>query len=174
VVKKFIGGAVALSVASVLILSGCSGSSRVTPAVNPGGPPMPGGISFAPDAKVPPIVYKGPKVSGKPEVDLYSTTPATAGYSATFTLTQKGFTGAFKYTTKPISGQTNNCPKTAAASYVISPKSGKRAKKGKYSVKAISTASAGECLVIFKGYKKTLKLVLTFTTSGVVVGQHPR
>jgi hypothetical protein len=134
---------------------------------------MAGGISFAPHA-VAPIVYKGPKVSGKPEVDLYSNTPATAGYSATFTITQKGFTGAFKYSFKPISGQTNNCPKTTIASYTISPASGKVAKKGKYTVKATSKAAAGECLATFTNTtKKTLKVTLTFTTSGVVVGQHP-
>jgi hypothetical protein len=130
-------------------------------------------VSLTPDA-VAKIVYKGPKVSGKPEVDLYSVTPATAGYSAAFKLTQKGFTGAFTYKYKAISGYTNNCPKTASASYSISPKSGKTAKKGKYTVKATSTAAAGACLVTFTGAsKKTLKLVLTFTTSGVVVGKTP-
>lgn len=172
-VKKFIGGALALSVASVLVLAGCSGGSGMTPSVNPGGPAMPG-VAFAPDAKAAPIVYKGPKVSGKPEVDLYSTTPATAGYSATFKLSQKGYTGAFKYKFKAISGFANNCPKTASASYAISPKSGKTAKKGKFSVKSAASAVAGACQVIFTGAsKKTLKLTLTFTTSGVVVGKPP-
>lgn len=169
-VKKFIGGAIALSVASVLVLAGCSGGSGMTPTVNPGGPAMPG-VSLRPDAASP-IVYKGPTVSKKPEIDLYSTTAATAGYSATFTLTQKGFTGGFKYGYKPVSGFTNNCPKTASASYAISPASGKKAKSGKYTVKATSKGAAGACSVTFTGASsKTIKVTLTFTTSGVVVGK---
>ena len=169
--KKFIGGALGLSASAVLILSGCSGSSQVTPSVNPGGPPM-AGMAWAPNAGNP-IAYKGNKVGGKPEIDLYSTTAATAGYSATFTVTQKGFT-KFKYAFKAISGFTNNCPKTASATYAISPASGKAAKKGKYTVKATSKGAAGACLVTFTGAsKQTLKVTLTFTTSGVVVGKPP-
>lgn len=168
--KKFIGGATALSVASVLIFAGCSGSSRMTPSINPGGPPM-ADVAVAPGAAAAPIVYKGPKVGTKPEVDLYSTTAATAGYSASFTVTQKGFT-KFKYGFKPVPGFTNNCPKTASATYALSPASGKAAKKGKYTVKATSKGAAGACLVTFTGAsKKTLKVTLTFTTSGVVVGK---
>ena len=167
--KKLIGGAVALSVASVLVLAGCSGGSRMMPTVNPGEPPV-AGFGLAPHAGS--IVYKGPKVGTKPEVDLYSTTAATPGYSATFTLTQSGFTGGFKYGFKPVSGFTNNCPKTTSASYAISPASGKKAKNGKYTVKATSKGAAGACLVTFTGAsKKTFKLTLTFTTSGVVVGK---
>jgi hypothetical protein len=140
--------------------------------VSPGGPAAPAG-AWAPSA-VGPIAYKGPKVAKKPEVDLYSATPATAGYSATFTLTQKGGTGAFKYTFKAVSGFTNNCPKTANGSYAISPASGKKAKKGKYTVKAAGKGVAGACAVTFTGAsKKKLKLMLTFTTSGVVVTKSP-
>lgn len=168
-VKKFIGGALALSVTSVLVLAGCSGGSGLTPNVNPG-PAVPSSV-VAPHAAGP-IVYKGPKVSKKPEVDLYSTTPATAGYSASFTLKQSGGTGAFKYAFKAVSGFTNNCPKTANASYAISPASGKKAPKGKYTVKATGKGTAGACAVTFTGAsKKTLKLMLTFTSSGVVVGK---
>lgn len=168
-VKKFIGGALALSVASVLVLAGCSGGSGLTPTVNPAAPSS----AVAPHAAGP-ILYKGPKVSKKPEVDLYSTTPATAGYSASFTLKQSGGTGAFKYAFKAVSGFTNNCPKTANASYAISPASGKKAPKGKYTVKASGKGTAGACAVTFTGAsKKTLKLMLTFTSSGVVVGKPP-
>ncbi|HEY1978259.1 MAG TPA: hypothetical protein VGG89_17030 [Candidatus Baltobacteraceae bacterium] len=128
------------------------------------------GVSLAPNAAAP-IAYKGNKVGGKPEIDLYSTAPATAGYSATFTVTQKGFTN-FKYAFKAVSGFTNNCPKTASATYALSPASGKAAKKGKYTVKATSKGAAGACLVTFTGANKaTLKVTLTFTTSGVVVGK---
>lgn len=170
--NKLVAGAAALSVASVLVLSGCSGSSPMTPAVNPGGPAMPG-ISLAPNATAP-IAYKGNKVGGKPEIDLFSTTAGTSGYSATFTVTQKGFT-KFKYAFKAISGFTNNCPKTSSASYTTSPASGKAAKKGKYTVKATSKSVAGACLMTFTGAnKKTLKVTLTFTTSGVVVGKPTR
>jgi hypothetical protein len=170
VAKKFVGGALAFSVASIVVLAGCTGGSRLTPTVNAGGPAAPA-AAWAPNA-VGPVVYKGPKVANKPEVDLYSTTPATAGYSATFTLTQKGGTGAFKYAFKAVPGYANNCPKTASASYAISPASKKKAKKGKYTVKAAGKGIAGACSVTFTGTsKKTLKLLLTFTTSGVVVGQ---
>ena len=172
VVKKFIGGAVALSVASVLVLAGCSGGSRLMPTAGQAGDMSAGGVSFSPASKAAPITYKGPKVSNKPEIDLYSTTAATPGYSASFTLTQKGNTGAFKYAFKAVSGFTNNCPQTSNATYAISPASGKKAKKGKYSVKATSKGAAGECLVTFTGADSaTLKLLLTFTTSGVVVGE---
>lgn len=171
-VRKFIGSAVALSVASVLILAGCSGGSRLTPA-GPGDGMSAPGVAMAPNAAGS-IVYKGPKVGSKPEVDLYSTTANTAGYSATFTLTQSGFTGAFKYGFKAVSGFTNNCPKTSKATYAISPASGKKANKGKYTVKATSKGAAGACLVTFTGgSSKTLKVTLTFTTSGVVVGKPP-
>ncbi|HZY98920.1 MAG TPA: hypothetical protein VFE36_05065 [Candidatus Baltobacteraceae bacterium] len=170
-VKKFIGAVAALSVASVLVLAGCSGGSRLTPAVGDGMSAP--GVAMAPNAAGA-ITYKGPKVGSKPEVDLYSTTPATAGYSSTFTLTQSGFTGAFTYGYKPISGFTNNCPKTASATYAISPASGKKASKGKYTVKATAKGAAGACQVTFTGgAKKTLKVTLTFTTSGVVVGKPP-
>lgn len=171
-VKRFIGGAMALSAASILVLAGCSRGSGLTPTLNPGGPAAPA-APLAPDA-VGPIVYKGPKVSNKPEVDLYSTTPATPGYSATFTLTQSGGTGAFKYAFKTVSGFRNNCPETKAASYAISPASGKKAANGKYTVKAAGKGTAGACAVTFTGASKnTLKLMLTFTTSGVVVGKPP-
>ena len=171
-VKKFIGGAIALSVASVLVLAGCSGGSRLTPSVADGGG-MSAPAMIRPDAAAS-IVYKGPKVSNKPEIDLYSTTAATAGYSATFTLTQKGFTGGFKYGFKAVSGFANNCPKTSNASYSISPASGKKAPKGKYTVKATSKGAAGACAVTFTGAsKQTLKVTFTFTTSGVVIGKPP-
>jgi hypothetical protein len=142
----------------------------LAPTVNAGGPAMPA-VGLGPDGAGS-IVYKGPKVSGKPEVDLYSTTKAASGYSATFTLTQSGGTGAFKYGFKAVSGFTNNCPKTAHASYAISPASGKKAPKGKYTVKASGKGTAGACAVTFTGASnETLKVMLTFTTSGVVVGK---
>ncbi len=171
-VTKSVGVSLALSVALVLILAGCSGRSDVIPAVNPGGPALPVAV-WAPDAAGP-IVYNGPKVSKKPEVDLYSTTPTAPGYSAKFTLTQKGGSGAFTYAFNAVSSFTNNCPKTANVSYAISPASGKKAKKGKYTVKATAKGTAGACMVTFTGAsKKTLKLMLTFTTSGVVINTPP-
>jgi len=173
VVKKFVGGAAALSVASVLVLAGCSGLGRMTPSV-PGGAGMAPSwhAPLSPDAKPAPIKYKGPKVGKNPEIDLYSSTPATPGYTASFTITQTGNT-KFTYAYKGVKGFTNNCPNAKTGKgYKVSPASGKPAKKGKYTVTATSTAPAGECSMTITGAsKQTLKVLLTFTTSGVVVGQ---
>jgi hypothetical protein len=55
---------------------------------------------------------------------------------------------------------------------VISPASGKAAKNGKYTVKATGKSIAGGCSVTFSGASNaTIKVTLTFTTIGVVVGQ---
>lgn len=176
-VKKFFGGAAAVSVASIFVLAGCSGLGRMTPSV-PGGAGMGSSVRvplMIPDAGAA-IVYKGPKVAKKPELDLYSTTVATPGYTLSFTATQKGNTKPFTYAFATVKGFTNNCPNAkskAARAYLVSPASGKPAKKGKYTVKvAGASAPAGECAMTLTGAsKKTLKVLLTFTTSGVVVGQ---
>jgi hypothetical protein len=143
-------------------------------------PSVPGGADMGTSARVPvitpdagsPIVYKGPTVSKKPEVDLYSSTAATPGYSATFTITQKGNTN-FTYKFAAVKGFANNCPNVKSGkAYTVSPASGKPAPKGKYTVKATGSAKAGECLMTLTGASaRTLKVLLTFTTSGVVVGQ---
>ena len=116
------------------------------------------------------IVYTGPKVSAAPEVDLYSTTPATAGYSATFTATQAGWTGSFKkaftYSFAAVTGKTNNCPGGSGPAYTVSPGSG--ALGTSYTVTATANAPAGECLMTMTGgAASTVKVLLTFTTSGI-------
>jgi hypothetical protein len=125
-----------------------------------------GKATFAPT--LPNIVYAGPKVSTAAEIDLTSTTPATTGYSGAFTVTQAGWSGAFKkpftYAGSPISGFTNNC----ASSYTITPGSG--ALGTAYTVSGKTGAVAGECALTFTGGAgKTLRVVLTFTTTSVGV-----
>jgi hypothetical protein len=118
------------------------------------------------------IVYAGPKVSAAAEIDLTSTTPSTAGYSGAFTATQAGWTGsfhkAFTYATAAVSGYANNC----ATAYAITPASG--AVGTAYTVSGKSTAVAGECaLTLTGGGGKTLRVLLTFTTTSVGVnGRH--
>ena len=118
------------------------------------------------------IAYTGPKVSSAAEIDLTSTTPATSGYSGSFTATQAGWTGsfhkAFTYTTAAVGGFTNNC----ASAYVIAPGSGVVGTA--YTVSGKSGAVAGECtLTLTGGAGKTLKVLLTFTTTSVGVnGKH--
>jgi hypothetical protein len=112
------------------------------------------------------IAYAGPKVSSAAEIDLTSSTPSTAGYSGKFTATQAGWTGSFKkaftYTTAAIAGFTNNC----ATAYVITPASG--AIGTAYTVNGKTGAVAGECaLTLTGGADKTLRVVLTFTTTSV-------
>jgi hypothetical protein len=114
------------------------------------------------------IAYSGPKVSSVPEIDLTSSTPSTAGYSAAFTATQAGWTGKFKkpfkYATSAVAGFTPNC----ATAYVITPGSG--ALGTSYTVKGKSGAGAGECaLTLTGGGGKTLRVLLTFTTTSVGV-----
>ncbi len=114
------------------------------------------------------IVYSGPKVSSAAEIDLTSSTPSTAGYSGAFTATQAGWTGSFKkpfkYATSAVAGFTNNC----ATAYVITPGSG--ALGTSYTVKGKSGAAAGECaLTLTGGGGKTLRVLLTFTTTSVGV-----
>jgi hypothetical protein len=114
------------------------------------------------------IAYTGPKVSSAAEIDLTSSTPSTAGYSAAFTATQAGWTGSFKkpfkYATSAVTGFTNNC----ATAYVITPGSG--ALGTSYSVKGKAGAAAGECaLTLTGGGGKTLRVLLTFTTTSVGV-----
>jgi hypothetical protein len=114
------------------------------------------------------IVYSGPKVSSAAEIDLTSSTPSTAGYSAAFTATQAGWTGSFKkpfkYATSAVAGFANNC----ATAYVITPGSG--ALGTSYTVKGKSGAAAGECaLTLTGGARKTLRVLLTFTTTSVGV-----
>jgi hypothetical protein len=114
------------------------------------------------------IVYSGPKVSSAPEIDLTSSTPSTTGYSGAFTATQAGWTGSFKkpftYTTSAVSGFTNNC----ATGYVITPGSG--ALGTSYTVKGKAGAVAGECaMTLSGGAGKTLRVLLTFTTTSVGV-----
>jgi hypothetical protein len=114
------------------------------------------------------IVYAGPKVSSAAEIDLTSSTPATTGYSGAFTATQAGWTGSFKkaftYTTATITGFANNC----ATAYVITPASG--AVGTAYTVKGKTGAAAGECaMTLTGGVGKTLRVVLTFTTTSVGV-----
>ena len=171
-VQKFVGGALAVSVAAVLVLSGCSGN-RLMPGASDAGPGT-AGISVAPESGASPIVYKGPKVKNKPEVDLYSTTAKTPGSNASFKLSQSGNSSPFTYAFKAVPKFANNCPKTSKASFAVSPASGSQAKGGKYTVKATSKGAAGECAVTFTGASgATLKVLLTFTTSGVVVGKPP-
>jgi hypothetical protein len=124
---------------------------------------------FAP--KLADISYSGPMVSGAPEIDLYSTTPATQGFSGAFTATQKGWSGKFKeaftYAFAGISGKTNNCPGPSGA-YTVTPGSKKVATD--YTVSATAGAGAGECLMTMTGGGgKTLAITLTFTTSGIVI-----
>jgi hypothetical protein len=119
------------------------------------------------------IAYTGPKVAAAAEIDLTSTTPATAGYSGAFTATQAGWTGSFKkaftYATAAVSGFTNNC----ASAYAITPGSG--AVGTAYTVKGKSTAVAGECaLTLTGGGGKTLRVLLTFTTTSVGVNDRHR
>jgi hypothetical protein len=114
------------------------------------------------------IAYAGPKVSSAAEIDLTSATPNTTGYSGAFTATQAGWTGSFKkaftYTTAAITGFTNNC----ATAYVITPGSG--ALGTAYTVKGKTGAVAGECaMTMTGGAGKTLRVVLTFTTTSVGV-----
>jgi hypothetical protein len=117
------------------------------------------------------IVYSGPTVNGAPEIDLYSTTPATQGFSGAFTVTQKGWSGKFKkaftYAFEGISGKTNNCPGPSGA-YSVTPPSKRVATD--YTVSATSNAGAGECLMTMTGGgDKKLAITLTFTTSGIVI-----
>jgi hypothetical protein len=112
------------------------------------------------------IVYAGPKVSSAAEIDLTSSTPSTSGYSGSFTATQAGWTGKFKkaftYAGSAIAGFTNNC----ATSYAITPGSG--ALGTAYTVKGKTGAVAGECaMTVSGGGGKTLRVVLTFTTTSV-------
>lgn len=121
------------------------------------------------------IVYTGAKVSGNPEIDLYSNTPATAGYSGAFTATEAGYSAPFTYTFAAISGQTNNCPGTGSAQYTTSPASG--AAGTSFTVSSTSANNAGECLMtISGGGGATLNVILTYTTSSIGVNgkkHHP-
>jgi hypothetical protein len=125
--------------------------------------------SFAPT--IPPIAYTGPKVSNAPEIDLTSNTSGTAGYSGAFTATQAGWSGApykksFTYAFAPIKGQTNNCPGTTHAGYVVAPKSGTTGSA--FTVHGASTAAAGECLLkITGGAAASISVTLTYTTTGI-------
>jgi hypothetical protein len=126
-------------------------------------------IKFAP--KLAGITYRGPTASGAPEIDLYSTTPATQGFSGAFTVTQKGWSGKFKkaftYAFTGISGKTNNCPGPSGA-YKVTPSS--RTVATDYTVSATAGAGPGECLMTMTGGGgKTLAITLTFTTSGIVI-----
>jgi hypothetical protein len=117
------------------------------------------------------IDYKGPMVNKAPEIDLYSTTPATQGFSGTFKVTEKGWTGKYKkpftYAFKSIKGKTNNCPGPGGA-YTVKPASKKIATD--YTISATAGAGAGECLMTMTGGGgKTLGITLTFTTSGIVI-----
>ncbi|MBV8147479.1 MAG: hypothetical protein JO092_00145 [Candidatus Eremiobacteraeota bacterium] len=125
-------------------------------------------VKFAP--KLSSIDYDGPTVGGKPEIDLYSTTPATQGFSGAFSVTQNGWSGKFKkpftYAFKGIGGKSNNCPGPSGA-YSVSPASKKIATI--YTVSATAKAGAGECLMTMSGGGKTVAITLTFTTSGIVI-----
>jgi hypothetical protein len=126
-------------------------------------------VQFAP--KLSSIDYEGPTVSSNPEIDLYSTTPATQGFSGTFSVTQDGWSGKFKqpfeYAFKGISGKSNNCPGPSGA-YLVSPASNRIATN--YTVSATSSAGAGECLMTMTGGGgETVAITLTFTTSGIVI-----
>jgi hypothetical protein len=114
------------------------------------------------------IAYSGPKVSAAAEIDLTSTTPSTTGYSGAFTATQAGWTGSFKkpftFALSVVNGFTNNC----ASAYVITPGSGVLGTA--YTVKGKTGAAAGECaLTLTGGAGKTLRVLLTFTTTSVGV-----
>jgi hypothetical protein len=131
--------------------------------------------TFAP--KLSAIVYTGPKVGAAAEIDLYSTTPATPGYTGSFTATQAGWTGTFKknltYAFAAVSGKTNNCPGSGGPAYTVTPASGAAAASG-YAVTATASAPAGECMMTMTGGGgATLSVLLTFTTSGIGInGQH--
>jgi len=111
-------------------------------------------------------VYSGPEVSGIPEIDLYSTTSGSSGFSGSFTVAQTGwnagsFDKAFTYKTAST-GSSPNC-----GSYAISPASG----SGKsYTVSATASSVAGECdLIVTGGAGKSTTVLLTFTTSSIGV-----
>jgi hypothetical protein len=139
-------------------------------------------VTFAPALSA--IVYAGAtSSSSKPEIDLYSTTPATNGFSGAFTATQTGWTPApfgkpFTYTFAPIAGNTNDCPTAANPAFAVSPASGAVGTSFTVSVSSALQAAtnanpyAGECLMTLEGGAgKTIGVVLTFTTSGVVIGK---
>lgn len=108
------------------------------------------------------IQYSGPLVNGSPEIDLYSPTAGTLGFSASFTLTQPGWNGgsfanAFTYV---LGGTGNNC-----TSYVVTPASGTA---NTYTVSVGNSPSAGTCtLTATGGVSLTLNVLLTYTTSGI-------
>jgi hypothetical protein len=118
------------------------------------------------------IVYTGPLVSSAPEIDLTSSTPATTGYSGSFTATQAGFTapypGAFAQSLSAVTGFTNNC----ATAYTIAPASG--AAGSSFTISGAAGAAAGECLLTLTGaLGQTKAVLLTFTTTSVGVnGRH--
>jgi hypothetical protein len=131
------------------------------------------------------IVYTGAKVSGNPEIDLYSNAPATPGFTATFTATQAGWTASpyskpFTYTFAAIGGQANDCPNASNPAYAITPASGAAGTSfavtasAQIQAAADPTPFAGECLMTIKGGGlKTQAVILTFTTSSIGVnGKH--
>lgn len=152
-------------------LAACSGSG-VTPSTG-SQLAMSDGAQAAP--KIGNIVYTGPECKAgtkgcpkaHPEIDLFSTQPRTDGYSGSFKLAQAGWTKPFTYKFGSVTGHPNNCPGTSTAAYSLTPASGKAGRT--YTARA-SKSKAGECLVTFTGGdKKTVKVVLTYTTSSVGV-----
>ncbi len=131
-----------------------------------------------------PIVYAGPTATPPPhvpEIDLYSSTKGSAGSSGTFTAAQKGWTGtfgkAFSVTFAGIDLQADDCPGSANPAFAVTQTPGPANSAFTVAISnALSQSSnpgnfAGECMMTLKGGgAKTQQVVLTFTSSGVVIG----
>lgn len=120
-------------------------------------------------------------VASQSEIDLYSLTPSTTGFSGQFTATQAGWTGsfgkAFTQTFAPVTSPTplptNDCPGTSVNAYAITPASGTVGTSFTVSVSSGAQGTyyanyAGECtMTINGGGGKSATVLLTFTTSGI-------